>query len=52
MVKFCVTDIVVTSLEGCHVVSATDPHGRQSLFSRPGAATFFIQVAPQLTSRG
>ena len=23
-----------------------------SLFSRPGAATFFIQVAPQLTSRG
>jgi len=21
-------------------------------FSRPGAATFFIQVAPQLTSRG
>jgi hypothetical protein len=25
---------------GCHVVSATDPHGRQSRFSRTGAATF------------
>jgi hypothetical protein len=37
--------------EGCHVVSATDPHGRQCLFSGP-EPLLFIQVAPQLTSRG
>ena len=30
----------------------TDRAAAAGLFSRPGAATFFIQVAPQLTSRG
>ena len=30
-------------IEGCHVVSATSPHGRQSLFSEPGAATFLFK---------
>jgi len=34
-------------IEGCHVDSATRPHGRYSLFSEPGFTTFFIQVAPQ-----
>ena len=38
-------------IEGCHVVSATDPHGRWSLFSGP-EPLLFIQVDPQLTSRG
>ena len=38
-------------IEGCHVVSATDPNGRWSPFSGP-EPLLFIQVAPQLTSRG
>ena len=38
-------------IEGCHVVSATHPHVRLSLFSGP-EPLLFIQVAPQLTSRG
>jgi hypothetical protein len=29
--------------EGCHVVSTTDPHGREFRFSRPGAATFLFK---------
>jgi hypothetical protein len=28
-------------IEGCHVVSAPDPHGRQSLFSRPELLLFY-----------
>jgi len=38
-------------IKWCHVVSATDPHDRQSLFSGP-EPLLFIQVTPQLTSRG
>ena len=30
-------------IEGCHVVRATGPHGRYSLFSEPGAATFLFK---------
>ena len=37
---------------GCHVVSATDPHGRFNLCFLDRSRYFFIQVAPQLTSRG
>jgi hypothetical protein len=35
---------------GCRVVRATYPLGRWSRFSRPRAANFSIQVAPQLSS--
>jgi hypothetical protein len=36
---------------GCRVVSATDPHALWSRFSRPEPLPF-VQVAPQLSSRG
>ena len=39
-------------IEGCHVVSATVPRGRFNLCSLDRSRYFFIQVAPQLTSRG
>jgi hypothetical protein len=35
---------------GCHVVSVTDPYGRNLGFSRPEPLLF--KVAPQLYSRG
>jgi hypothetical protein len=34
------------------MVSATDPHGRFNLFFSRPEPLLFIQVAPQLTSRG
>ena len=39
-------------IEGCLVVSATDPPRPLISVFWTGAATFFIQVAPQLTSGG
>jgi hypothetical protein len=39
--RFLSAKLVPTFVDrGCHVVSATNPHGRQSRFSRHGAATF------------
>jgi hypothetical protein len=42
----------VSRIEGCHGVSVTNPPRPLISVSRPGAATYFIQVAPQLTPRG
>ena len=39
-------------IEGCHVVSAMVPHSRFNLCFLDRSRYFFIQVAPQLTSRG
>jgi hypothetical protein len=35
-------------IEGCHVVSARDPHGRLTLFSSPGAATSFYSSSSSI----
>jgi hypothetical protein len=41
----------VSANRGCHVVSVTDPYGRNLAFL-DRSRYFFLQVAPQLYSRG